>query len=289
MNYKDFLAPAGKRINLSEIDPNSTGNYRNKEEGLTDLAKSRTRIGELQDVLYAQNTQALLVVVQAMDAAGKDSLIKHVFSGVNPAGFDVTPFGVPTAEDLDRDFLRRATKELPSRGKIGIFSRSYYEEVLVVRVHPEILSNSPLPENIKNDAKIWEQRFEDIRNFELYLSRNGITVLKFFLLTSKEEQKKQLMERIEDPAKHWKFSFGDLADRARWDDYMRAYEKTFAATSTEFAPWYIVPGNKRWFTRAAIAKIVADKLESLDLKFPTVSDKQKQQIEEARKILENEK
>lgn len=288
MDYKQFFAPAGKAISLADFDADFTGSYKNKEEAKADLEREQERIADLQEILYAQNTQSLVVIFQAMDAAGKDSTIKHVFRSVDPQGINVVPFKAPSEEELDHDYLWRASKNLPERGKIGVFSRSYYEDVLVVRVHPQILQSAPLPEKVKADVQIWEQRYEDIRNFELYLYRNGVHVLKFFLLTSKEEQKKQLMERIEDPAKHWKFRLGDLKDRARWDDFMRAYEATFAATSTEIAPWYIVPGNKRWFTRAVIARIVADKLQSMDLKYPAVSEKQKQEIEEARRILENE-
>jgi PPK2 family polyphosphate:nucleotide phosphotransferase len=288
MDYKQFFAPEGKTISLADFDADFTGDYKNKEVARADLEREQERIANLQEILYAQNTQSLLVIFQAMDAAGKDSTIKHVFRSVDPQGIGVVPFKAPSEEELDHDYLWRASKNLPERGKIGVFSRSYYEDVLVVRVHPQILQSAPLPEKIKADEKIWQQRYEDIRNFELYLHRNGVQVLKFFLLTSKKEQKKQLMERIEDPAKHWKFRLGDLKDRARWDDFMRAYEATFAATSTEITPWYVVPGNKRWFTRAVIAQIVADKLQSMDLKHPTVSEKQKQEIEEARRILENE-
>ncbi|MEP6924813.1 MAG: polyphosphate kinase 2 family protein [Pyrinomonadaceae bacterium] len=288
MNYKDFIVPEGKRIKLADYDANFTGNYADKEAGLADLQNSREKIIKLQEVMYAQNVHALLVVFQAMDAAGKDSTVKHIFAGINPQGLQTAAFKPPTEEELDHDFLWRASKLLPERGKIGLFSRSYYEEVLVVRVLPEILQSAPLPEKIKSDKKIWEKRLADIRHFETYLTNNGVSVLKFFINISKDEQKQQFMERIEDPAKHWKFSFGDLADRSRWDDYMRAYEAAFEATSTLNAPWYVVPGNKRWFTRATIARIIAEKLESLDLKYPQVSAKQKQQIEEARKMLANE-
>lgn len=288
MDYKQFFAPEGKRISLADFDADFTGNYKNKEEAAIDLQKRRAKIADLQEKMYAQNTQALLVIFQAMDAAGKDSTIKHVFTGVNPAGLQVAAFKPPSEEELDHDFLWRAVKLLPERGRIGIFSRSYYEDVLVVRVHQEILDRQQLPENIKLNSEIWNERLEDIRNFERYLTRNGIHVLKFFLLTSKEEQKKQFMERIEDPEKHWKFAASDLEDRKFWDDYMQAYEAVFAATSTNFAPWYIVPGNKRWFTRATIARIIADKLDSMNLRFPEVTEKQKRQIEEAKNILENE-
>jgi PPK2 family polyphosphate:nucleotide phosphotransferase len=288
MNYQDFLVSEGERVRLVERDADFTEKFKNKEEAAADLDKSRERISALQEMLYAEDKQALLVVFQAMDAAGKDSTIKHVFAGLSPAGIEVTPFKPPTSEELDHDFLWRAARALPARGKIGVFSRSYYEEVLVVRVHKEILRAQQLTDEIKNDGKIWQHRLEDIRNWERYLARNGVHVLKFFLHISRDEQKRQLMERIEEPEKHWKFSFGDLEDRRFWDDYMNAYEEAFAATSTPDAPWYVIPGNKRWFARAVIARIVAEKLESLNLSFPTVTDEQKRQIEEARKILENE-
>lgn len=289
MIHKNFEVPEGKQLRLADHDADFTGNFANKEIGLADLEASRQKIIKLQEVMYAQKVHALLVIFQAMDAAGKDSTIKHVFTGLNPLGVQTAAFKPPTEEELDHDFLWRAAKVLPERGKIGIFSRSYYEEVLVVRVKPEILAAAPLPEKIKENKRIWERRLEDIRNYENYLTNNGVSILKFFINISRDEQKKQLLERIEDSSKHWKFSFGDLADRAAWNDYMRAYESAFAATSTPGAPWYVVPGNKRWFTRATIAKIIADKLESLNLRFPEVSAKQKQQIEEARRILANEK
>ena len=288
MNYKQFLAPDGKRIKLADLDADFTENYKNKEDALADLQKQRERIADFQEKMYAQNTQALLVIFQAMDAAGKDSAIKHVFTGVNPAGLQVAAFKAPSEEELDHDFLWRVARLLPERGRIGVFSRSHYEEVLAVRVHPEILEKQQLPENVKQNPKIWDERLTHIRNYELYLTRNGVQILKFFLLTSKDEQKKQFMERIEDESKHWKFAASDLEDRRFWDDYMRAYEAAFEATSTNFAPWYVVPGNKRWFTRAVIARIIADKLESMDLHFPAVSEKQRLQIEAARRALESE-
>ncbi|HZH35011.1 MAG TPA: polyphosphate kinase 2 family protein [Pyrinomonadaceae bacterium] len=288
MNHKDFLVAEGATIRLADMDADFTGNFANKEAALADLEQSKAKIAELQNIMYAQNVHALLVVFQAMDASGKDSTIKHVFSNVNPQGCYVAAFKQPSSEELEHDFLWRTSKQLPERGKIGIFSRSHYEEVLVVRVHPEILQSQPIPENEKRDPKIWENRFEDIRNFERYLARNGTHVLKFFLNISKDEQKTQLMERIEDPSKHWKFAFGDMKERALWDKYMHAYEEMFAATSTPEAPWYVIPGNKRWFTRATIARIVAEKLESLNLRFPEVTEKQRQEIAEAKRILENE-
>jgi PPK2 family polyphosphate:nucleotide phosphotransferase len=288
MNYQDFLVPEGKQIKLANIDADFTGKYKNKEEAVADLVKHRERIADLQEKMFAQNTQAIVVIFQAMDAAGKDSAIKHIFTGVNPAGFQVAAFAAPSKEELDHDFLWRATLRLPERGRIGVFSRSYYEEVLAVRVHKEILAAQPLPSKIKNDKNIWRQRLEDIRNYELYLTRNGISILKFFLLTSKDEQKKQLMQRLNDSTKHWKFAFSDLQDRAFWNDFMRAYEKVFAATSAKFAPWYVVPCNKRWFARAVIAQIIADKMDSMNLAFPEPSAQQLEQIAQARKILEKE-
>lgn len=286
---QNFVVPENKRFKLGEVDADFTGDFADKTAALQDLEKSREQIETLQNVLYADKTSALLIVIQAMDAAGKDSLIKHVFSGVNPQGVDVVPFKPPTADEYAHDFLWRAAKALPSRGKIGIFTRSYYEEVLVVRVYPEILANQPLPDNIKRSKKIWDERLADIRNYESYLTRNGVQILKFFLHVSRDEQRKQLLERTEDPEKYWKFSFGDLKDRAHWDDYMRAYEQAFRATSTAAAPWHVIPANKRWMARAAVARIIAEKLDSMNLKYPAVTERQQADIAEAKRILESEK
>lgn len=288
MNNKDFLVKEGAKVRLKDFDPNFTGHYQNKEEAVADLQKSTGRIAKLQEIMYAQDVHALLLIFQAMDAAGKDSAIKHVLAAVNPQGVEVVPFKPPTTEEYDHDYLWRALRALPSRGRIGVFSRSYYEEVLVVRVHPEILQAQRLPEKTKNNKKIWAQRFEEIRNFESYLTHNGIHVLKFFIHISKDEQKKQLMERIEDSSKNWKFAASDFEERGFWNDYMRAYEEAISATATTDAPWYVIPGNNRWFTRPAIAKIIIEKLESLDLKYPKVTAEQKREIEEARKTLETE-
>lgn len=287
MKYQDFKIEEGAKVRLDNFDPHFTGHYQNKEEAATDLRQIVERIGKLQEIMYAEDVHALLLIFQAMDAAGKDSTIKHVLTGVNPQGVEVTPFKPPTEQEYDHDYLWRASKALPPRGKIGVFSRSYYEEVLVVRVHPEILQAQRLPDKTKNNKRIWAQRFEEIRNFESYLTSNGIHVLKFFINISKDEQKKQLMERVEDPSKHWKFSFGDIDERAKWNEYMHAYEEAIGKTSTANAPWYIVPGNHRWFTRATVAQIIADKLESLDLKYPTVTEKQNQEIADAKRILES--
>jgi PPK2 family polyphosphate:nucleotide phosphotransferase len=223
-----------------------------------------------------------------MDAAGKDGAIKHVMSGLNPQGCQVFSFKQPSAEELEHDFLWRCAKNLPERGRFGIFNRSYYEEVLIVRVHPQILQNQPLPDKIKNDKKIWQKRFAQIRNFEDYLADNGIHVIKFFLNVSKEEQKARFLARIEEPEKNWKFSAGDAKERTFWDDYMKAYEEAIEATSTENAPWYVIPADKKWFTRVAVSEIIVKKLESLKLQYPQVSEEQLMQLQEAKKVLESE-
>jgi PPK2 family polyphosphate:nucleotide phosphotransferase len=239
-------------------------------------------------VLYAQDTYSLLLIFQAMDAAGKDGIIEHVMSGVNPQGCQVFSFKAPSSEELDHDYLWRSMKALPERGRIGIFNRSYYEEVLVVRVHPEILNGQRIPKKEKEDKDIWKHRYEDINNFERYLTRNGIVILKFFLNVSKKEQKKRFLERIEQPDKNWKFSFGDVKEREHWKDYMDAYEDMFNATSTEWAPWHIIPADKKWFTRAAVADIISDRLESLNLRYPEVSEAHKQELLKAKEMLESE-
>lgn len=224
-----------------------------------------------------------------MDAAGKDSAIKHVMSGLNPQGCDVTSFKTPSMTELDHDFLWRSMIRLPERGRIGIFNRSYYEEVLVVRVHPEILERQQLPEKTKRDKNLWKKRFEDIRNFESYLSNNGIHVLKFFLHVSKDEQKKRFLARIETPEKNWKFSATDAKERAFWDDYMKYYSEAIEATSTKDSPWYIIPADHKWFTRVAVSEIIADKMDSMKLQYPTVSTEQLQNLQEAKKMLDSEK
>lgn len=288
MNKDKFLISEGVKLNLKNHDPGYTGDYSGKDEAKLDLAANIKRLDELQEVLYAQNKHALLVIFQAMDAAGKDGAIEHVMSGLNPQGVQVFSFKQPSAEELDHDFLWRCAKAVPERGRIGIFNRSYYEEVLVVRVHPKILDNQSLPDTVKNDKNIWKKRFEQIRNFETYLAENGVHVLKFFLNVSKEEQKKRFLARIETPEKNWKFSASDAKERAFWDDYMKAYEEAIEATSTANAPWYVVPADKKWFTRVTVSKIIVEKMESLDLKFPQISDEQRQNLLEAKKLLENE-
>lgn len=289
MNYDDFRVKTGKRLNLKKHKTDFTGDYTDKQAAKADLEKNVARLAELQDVLYAQNTHALLIIFQAMDAAGKDGAIKHVMSGLNPQGCQVFSFKQPSSEELDHDFLWRCAKSTPERGRIGIFNRSYYEEVLVVRVHPEILEMQPLPADVKSDKNIWRKRFAQIGSFENYLAENGVHVLKFFLNVSKEEQKQRFLARIEEPEKNWKFSAADAKERGFWDDYMKAYEEALAATSTAAAPWYVIPADKKWFTRVAVSEIIAQKLESMDLRYPTVSEEHRQSLLKAKELLESEK
>ena len=288
MKIEKFRVPEGKKLKLKNHNTDFTGNYKDKEEAVRDLEKNVARLNELQSVLYADNSHALLLIFQAMDAAGKDGAIKHVMSGLNPQGCQVFSFKQPSVEDLEHDYLWRCAKNLPERGRFGIFNRSYYEEVLIVRVHPQILQNQPLPDKIKNDKKIWKDRFAQIRNFEDYLADNGTHVIKFFLNVSKEEQKARFLARIEEPEKNWKFSAGDAKERTFWDEYMKAYEEAIEATSTAKSPWYIVPADKKWFTRLAISEVIVKKLESLKLQYPQVSEEQLAQLQEAKKVLENE-
>jgi len=241
-------------------------------------------LAELQDKLYAQDRWALLLIFQAMDAAGKDGAIKHVMSGVNPQGCQVYSFKAPSAEDLDHDYLWRCMKCLPNRGQIGIFNRSYYEEVLAVRVHPEFLAKQKLPPKLVG-KHVWEERFEDIRNFEQYLSRNGVVIRKFFLHVSKKEQKRRFLERIENPVKNWKFSANDAAERDYWDDYMDCYEDLIRETATKDSPWYVVPADNKWFTRVVVAAAVIDALAEMKLAYPEVSDKQRKDLAAAKQKL----
>lgn len=289
MNYEKFRVAEGKNLNLKQHNPDDAGDYEDKTEAAADLQKNVARLAELQNVLYAQNVHALLIIFQAMDAAGKDSVIKHVMSGINPQGCDVTSFKTPSMTELDHDYLWRSMTRLPERGRIGIFNRSYYEEVLIVRVHPEILERQQLSDKIKHDKNIWKNRFEDIRNFENYLTNNGTHILKFFLNVSKEEQKNRFLARIEMPEKNWKFSAGDAKERGFWDDYMRAYTDALQNTSMKNAPWFIIPADKKWFTRVAVSEIIIKKMESLDLQYPKISAAQRQSLLEAQKILESEK
>jgi len=281
-----FLVKPGTKIKLEDFDPSYTGKFNSREEAAAKLEKDVARLRKYQDILYAGNTYALLIVFQAMDAAGKDGTIKHVMSGVNPQGTQVFSFKAPSVEELDHDFLWRFSKALPERGRIGIFNRSYYEDVLVVRVHPEILKAGQLPQECLKG--IWKTRFEQINNFERHLVQNGIHVLKFYLNVSKEEQKRRFLARIETPEKNWKFSLGDANERGYWDDYMNAYEDAFRSTSTKWAPWYVIPADNKWFTHAAVADLIIAKLKSLKLDYPTISEEHRRELLTAKETLENE-
>lgn len=289
MNIEKFLAPEGAKLNLKKHKTDFTGDYKDKKAAEADLQKNIEKLAALQDILYADNKHALLIIFQAMDAAGKDGAIKHVMSGLNPQGCQVFSFKQPSSEELDHDYLWRCAKNAPERGRLGIFNRSYYEEVLVVRVHKTILQSQLLPDAVENDKDIWKKRFGQIKNYEDYLAENGIHVIKFFLNVSKKEQKKRFLARIDEPEKNWKFSAGDAKERAFWDDYMKCYEEAISATSTKNSPWYIVPADKKWFTRTAVSEIIVKKLESLDLKYPTISEAQRAELLKAKEILENEK
>jgi len=285
---KPFRVADGASFRLKDFDPVETLGLKSKEHAHETLEHGIARLCDLQEKLYAQDRWAVLVILQAMDAAGKDSTIKHVMSGLNPQGCSVTSFKAPSAEDLDHDFLWRATRSLPARGKIGIFNRSYYEEVLVARVHPEILSREKLPPDLVS-GKIWQWRFEDINAYERYLSRNGIVVLKFFLNVSKKEQKRRFLERLDEPEKNWKFSASDVLERQHWNEYMGAYEEMIRNTSTERAPWYVVPADHKWFTRVVVAEALVHVLDKLNLSFPKVDAEKRKDLKKARIILKNEK
>ena len=276
----------GERVDLRRYDPDDTAPFKNKAEAAGRLERGIARLVELQQLLYAQNRWAGLLIFQAMDAAGKDSAIKHVMSGLNPQGTDVHSFKRPSEEELDHDYLWRSVKALPERGRIGIFNRSHYEEVLVVRVHPEILERQKLPAPLVT-RRLWRERFEDINAFERHLSRNGVVIRKFFLHVSKAEQRRRFLERLDDPAKNWKFSAGDLDERDRWRDYMRAYEDVLSQTSTDEAPWFIVPADHKWFTRVVIADLVVDALQSLKLALPKLSKEEESARAAARERLES--
>jgi PPK2 family polyphosphate:nucleotide phosphotransferase len=281
---KPYRVEHGKKFRLKDHDPADTAKLHSQEHGEELLAKGVARMAELQDKLYADNRWGLLLIFQAMDAAGKDGAIKHVMSGVNPQGCQVYSFKTPSPEELDHDYLWRNMKCLPERGRIGIFNRSYYEEVLVVRVHPEILANEKIPEPLLT-KNIWEERFQDICSVERYLARNGYVIRKFFLNVSRKEQRKRFLDRLQQPEKNWKFSSADLHERERWDDYMDAYEDMIANTSTPYAPWFVIPADNKWFTRLAVAAAVVDALDDLDLSYPKVDPQKQKELEAARKLL----
>lgn len=283
---KQLIVPPGSKISLKkDYSSNCDEGGLTKIEAKEQLALGVEQLAEYQSKLYAQDTHALLIILQAMDAAGKDGTIKHVMTGLNPQGCQVHSFKAPSSEELDHDYLWRCAKAVPGRGEIGIFNRSYYEEVLITRVHPELLSRQKLPPN-KIDKKIWKRRFQEINNFEEYLVNNGIMVLKFFLNISKEEQKKRFLQRINLPEKNWKFSMTDVAEREHWDDYLDAYEDCFNNTSTAHAPWYIVPADYKPFMRLAVSQIICETLKGLDLQYPSISKEQKKSLLQAKASLE---
>jgi PPK2 family polyphosphate:nucleotide phosphotransferase len=290
-----FRVPPGKRIKLSDYDTGwaqtdelrELGKDEAKERAEELLEENLEKLSQSQELLYADDRHAVLVILQAMDAAGKDGTIKHVMSGLNPQGCQVFSFKRPSEEELDHNFLWRCMVRLPERGRIGIFNRSYYEEVLVVQVHPELLEKQKLPPG-KRDASFWQSRYEDINAFEQHLARNGTLIVKFFLNVSKKEQKERFLERIERPEKNWKFSAADVAERGFWDKYMEAYEEALSATSTDWAPWYIVPADHKWATRTIVAEILSTAILGLDLKFPQITEQQRVELAQARKQLEKE-
>ena len=282
-----FRVDSGKHFRLKDFDPGDTGHWKSKEHAEQTLLEQVARTAELQDKFYAQDTWALLLIFQAMDAAGKDGAIKHVMSGVNPQGCEVHSFKAPSTNELQHDFLWRTTRVLPERGHIGIFNRSYYEEVLVVRVHSDLLSNEKIPSPLLT-KKIWEERFEDICGFEKHMARSGTIIRKFFLNVSKKEQKKRFLARLEEPEKNWKFSPSDIHERECWDDYQEAYQDVIRNTASQQAPWYIVPADNKWFTRLVVSTVIVDALESLRLEYPKVDPDKTKELKAAEKRLEKE-
>ncbi len=281
-----FRITDGAKFRLKKISPAETLDFEEDEKQRAEegLAQGVELLQKLQDKLYAQDRWAVLIIFQAMDAAGKDGAIKHVMSGVNPQGCEVSSFKAPSAEELDHDFLWRCARRLPERGRIGIFNRSYYEETLVVRVHPEYLSGQKLPPKTKT-KDLWKQRFKDISNFERHLTHNGTRVLKFFLHISKEEQRQRFLKRIEDPDKNWKFSLKDVEERQHWDAYMEAYEDTIRHTASKYAPWYVVPADNKWFTRLVVASAIVENLNALDLEYPSLTKEELKALETAKQEL----
>ena len=285
MSQQKFRVPAGKRVRLESYDPAFTGGFESREEAEAKIRSDCESLAKYQDKLLAEERQSLLLIFQAMDGAGKDGTIKHVMSSVDPQGCVVTINEKPGATELKHDYLWRFVRNLPKRGQIGIFNRSYYEEVLSTRVHPERLEDQQLPPRIRDAKNIWRQRFRQINNFEEYLSENGIHVMKFFLHLSREKQRERLLERLEAPEKKWKFSMNDVTERAMWDDYMSAFEDAITRTNTSRAPWYVVPADHRWFSALVVADLVLDKLKSFKLRYPHVSSDGKKEMEKARKLL----
>ncbi len=279
-----FCVTKGNKFRLKDFDPADTHGVKSKAHAEKLLEQSSAITSQMQEKLYAQDRWAMLVIFQGMDAAGKDGAVKHVMSGVNPQGCDVFSFKTPTNEELDHDFLWRCHKVVPERGKIGIFNRSYYEEVLVVRVHPAVLKNERLPDSLAT-KHIWDNRYEDINAFERYLTRNGVMIRKFFLLISKQEQKKRFLERLDDSKKNWKFSMDDIKERGFWKDYQEAYQEMVQKTATTHAPWYVVPADNKWFTRLIVASAIVEALSGLDLAFPDVNRAKKKELDKIREAL----
>jgi len=283
MKTSNFKIPPGKKIKVSDYQTDYTGDIESKKVAGTFLKANIKKMAELQDKLYAHDRYGILIIFQAMDAAGKDSTIKHVMSGVNPQGTQVFSFKQPSAEELDHSYLWRIAKAVPERGRIGIFNRSHYEDVLVVRVH-DLVKRQKMPEKFTTDD-LWRKRFNQINNFEKYLYENGIITIKFFLHISKDEQRKRFLRRLDTPSKNWKFSAADLKEREYWNDYQECYEEAIAATSTIFAPWFIVPADKKWFARLVVSNVIIDTLRSLNLKYPELDEKQKEHLNDYREGL----
>jgi PPK2 family polyphosphate:nucleotide phosphotransferase len=291
-----FVVKPGQKLSFKDLDPgwashkdllDRFGEERVRKIAKKILTRNLENLTEAQNLLWASDTYGVLIILQAMDAAGKDGIIRHVMSGLNPQGCMVHNFKKPTADELDHNFMWRYMKSLPQRGRIGIFNRSYYEDVLVVKVHPELLESQKLPPGIQGE-NLWKHRYSDINHFEKHLTRNGIIVLKFYLHISREEQRSRLLDRLNNPAKHWKFSDSDLPERAYWEDYMRAYEDALMATSTEWAPWYIIPSNHKWASRTLVADVLTNTICSLGLDFPAITSERKKRLEMAKIQLENE-
>jgi len=298
IDSEDFKVPSDKKTSLKDFDPawipkwaqkkeDEEGKKATKEQALAILEESRLKLVEMQELFWASHSYSMLIILQGMDAAGKDSVISHVLSGVNPQGCQVTAFKTPSEEELNHDFLWRNVKALPERGSISIFNRSYYEDVLIVKVRPEVLEKERLPSD-EEGKLFWDQRYEDINMFEQHLIRSGTVVLKFFLHVSKEEQKQRFLDRLEDPEKNWKFSATDLSERSKWADYMDAYEDMVNETSTKWAPWYIIPADKKWVTHVSISEIIVSEIQKLNLKYPALSKEQKDALEKAKAELEKE-